>query len=804
MSQSRYNGWLMLSVAVFVLQPHTVAAQSAGAGPEEITVTARKREEDLQSVPIAVSAFTDEDLAIRDIFSLERLADQTPGLTFATTGAITGTRAVIRGVAQQTRVGDETNVATFIDGVYTPGFSGAEFFGFDSLERVEVIKGPQSALYGRNSFAGAINYVSKKPTYEFEYGGRLEVGQGERQGLTAYAAGPLIDDRLALRVDGGYNRTGGTNINRANNEPLGSTDTQFARATLVADPLDNLRLVLRLSAQDDLANPLAQTLVADDDPNRVGLRLFVSPFEIGAGNGQRIGRLYSGRLDNRSNNYTVDPRAYSGDREIRRASFEFDWDLGWASLIGITGYQDRQVATLNDYNTCRNDVRPAVCDTVSPTAVGTFFNGTAGGNSLLLGGPQIVSVLTGTVEDRDEFSQNLYLQSNGDGDFQWLAGLYFSTEDFKDQNQRLSDATLQSPDGSTVYAIGSPTPLTDSTTLISNDFYSVFASGSLDFADIWNVTLEGRYTREDKEADQIADRFPIRVPPDQPTGLQQRAFNFFTPRVIVTVTPTDDFLAYVSAAKGVKSGGFNPGSVQFPTFDQEENWTYEIGSKWTLWDGRARLNGAAYFIDWDDQQITATDPDLTRLPITVNVASTEIMGVELEAFLSPTDWLEFNLGATVLDAEYKDGATTTIEQLIDCDAIPIPCDVTTPLGAVTSGSIAGKQVAGTPEATLNFGAQARWPMPGGNMDFIARADYAWQDKIYVDEANAGFIPSRETLNLRVGLDGDTWSFQGFCNNATNDKTPLFALPPRDILGVPHYSVVNRNLRLCGVQMSLRM
>ncbi|MEE4186266.1 MAG: TonB-dependent receptor, partial [Gammaproteobacteria bacterium] len=617
MSHSRVSGWLLLPAAALVfLQPLAAVAQQAGARPDEIRVTARKREESLQSVPIAVSAFSSEDLAIRDIFSLEQLADQTPGLTFATTGAITGTRAVIRGLAQQTRVGDETNVATFIDGVYTPGFSGAEFFGFDSLERVEVVKGPQSALYGRNSFAGAINYVSKRPTYEFEYGGRLEVGQGERQGLTAYVAGPLVQDKLALRVDGGYNRTGGTNINTADNEPLGSTDTQFARATFVADPLDNLRLFLRLSAQDDFANPLAETLIADDDPNRVGLRLSVSPFELGAGGGQRIGRLYRGEINNRSNNYTIDPRSFSGDREIRRASFEFDWDLGWASLIGITGYQDRQVSTLNDFNTCRNDVRPAVCDTVSPTAIGTFFGGTAGGNPLLLGGNQIVSVLTGTVEDRDEFSQNLYLQSNGDGDFQWLAGVYYSTEDFKDQNQRLSDALIQNPAGTIIYAIASPVPQTDSTTLISNQFYSVFASGSLDFNATWNLTVEGRYTREDKEANQIADLYPIRTPPSQPTGLQQRAFNFFTPRFILTATPTADFLAYVSAAKGVKSGGFNPGSVQFPTFDQEENWTYEIGSKWTLWDGRARVNTAAYFVDWDQQQITATDPDNTQLPIT--------------------------------------------------------------------------------------------------------------------------------------------------------------------------------------------
>ena len=122
----------------------------------------------------------------------------TPVLSFGTAGSVVNRRAIIRGMSQQTRVGDETNVATFIDGVYTPGFSGAEFFVSDSLERIEVLKGPQSALYGRNSFAGAINYVTAKPDYELAYGGQTTVGQDDRRGISGYLSGPVIDDTLAL------------------------------------------------------------------------------------------------------------------------------------------------------------------------------------------------------------------------------------------------------------------------------------------------------------------------------------------------------------------------------------------------------------------------------------------------------------------------------------------------------------------------------------------------------------------------------------------------------------------------------
>ena len=163
--------------------------------PEELVVTARKREENLQSVPISVATLGREDLQLRDVINLERLAEQTPGLSFATAGSLVNRRAVIRGMSQQTRVGDETNVATFVDGVYTPGFSGAEFFGFETLERIEVIKGPQSALYGRNSFAGAINYVTAKPTYETAGGAELTVGSDERFGISGYISGPVVEDQ---------------------------------------------------------------------------------------------------------------------------------------------------------------------------------------------------------------------------------------------------------------------------------------------------------------------------------------------------------------------------------------------------------------------------------------------------------------------------------------------------------------------------------------------------------------------------------------------------------------------------------
>ena len=794
---SLFSGLVFISPAV--MWPAVVGAQQPAARGtiEEVTVTARRREENLQSVPISVSAFSEEDLRVRDVYNLERLADQTPGLSFGTAGSVVNRRAIIRGMSQQTRVGDETNVATFIDGVYTPGFSGAEFFVSDSLERVEVLKGPQSALYGRNSFAGAINYVTAKPDYELSYGGQTTVGQDDRRGISGYLSGPVIDDTLALRLDAGFNRTGGTLENSVDGDPLGSTDTSFARIGARWDATERLRVGLSLSWQEDDSNPTPITIVADDDPRRVGTKMIFtfSPFEFAAGGGGPIGRLYQGAIRNTSDRYWVDRRSYAGDREIYRTALTVEYDFDGFQLISTTGYQKREVDTLSDFNTCRQDVRAAVCDTVSPTAIGTFFGGP------LAGSPLIGGVLTGTVEDRDEFSQDLRLQSTGDGPLAWSAGLYYSTEDFRDQSQRLSDIDLVAPSG-TIYAVADPRPLIDSSTDITNDFYSAYGSIGYDLSEMWNVSLEGRYTREEKEANQTTNNFPDNRPP---TGKEDEDFTFFTPRAILNFTPTDDLLVYTSVAKGVKSGGFNPGSVTMPVYDDETNWTYELGTKYTFLDGRARVNAAVYYIDWDDQQVTAIDPDNSQLPITTNVAETEIKGGELEFFYTPLDWLQLNLGAAYTDAEYKKGTSTSIEFLTDCENLTIPCDLFIPGSNmfVTSGDLSGQNVIGTPEKTFNGGAQVTWPIFAGRWDFTGRVDYSWQDKIYIDEANSGYIPSRETVNLRLGIRNDDWSFDGFCNNLTDDDTPVFALPPRDILGVPHYAVVNREERSCGLQVAYR-
>jgi len=262
-------------------------------------------------------------------------------------------------------------------------------------------------------------------------------------------------------------------------------------------------------------------------------------------------------------------------------------------------------------------------------------------------------------------------------------------------------------------------------------------------------------------------------------------------------------LSYASVAKGEKSGGFNPGAEpERATYEPEKNWTTEVGAKYTFWEDRALLNAAVYHVDWTDQQITAVAAD-GRTPITANVAETEINGFELEGSVNPLDWLQLNAGYSSLSAKYTEGIADSVANLVDCDALGVPCDKDLGFNLATGGDISGKKVVGTPSKTVNLGAQLRFPIFSGRWDFVSRMDYSWQDRQYIDEANVGYIPARTTVDLGLVVEDEQLSFQGYCNNLTDDNTPVFALPPRDILGVPHFFVVNRQGRMCGLQATYK-
>lgn len=751
--------------ALVTVSTATEAFAQAGV-VEEVVVTARRKAETLQSVPISVSAFSADQIENRGIESLQSLANATPGMVFNTSANITSNRPIIRGLSQQTRVGDEVNTAIFIDGVYSSGFSGSEI-GFDGLQRVEVVRGPQSALYGRNSFAGAINYITRKPTDEVEYGGRATIGTKGKWGAGGYISGPIIEGKLGARLDTGYTEPGGTFRNSADGKRLNNRTNGYARIGVKSDPTDALDIFVSYSYNEDNGSGTALTVIADNDPRRVAKpaasRRTPNP----------VGRRVQGEITDEAATFFFDPNVTNGDREAHRATMNVEADLNAVRFISLTGFEKRNVKTFSDLDT---------------TPQGTPFPS------------GLVQNASGDLEDRHEFSQDFRFESNSEGPLSWLGGLYYSDEKFDDASVRYS-TPAQGTTSPAPKADGSPS--VDERSIYKNEFVSVYGSLGYDFTEQLDLSLEARYTWEDKSGNNVEDNFGAGA---APKGLIADKFKYFTPRAILSFKPTTETLIYGSVAKGVKSGGFNANAPRLDEriYNPEQNWTYELGAKVSFLDDRVFASLSAYHIDWSNQQTLVFARDLAGATIAEsiigNVAKSAVDGGELQLNIVPNDYLKFDFGYGLTDAKYKDALLSDLAGFVDCAVLNAECAVVNGV-LQTTGRVDGNRIEYTSKHTFSLGGEFTAPI-NGDWDFYSRADLAYNSRKFVDSGNNGWVPSREELNLRVGVQTDQVKFQAFCNNVTNDRTPITGFAPRDFLGNPHYFVTNRDGRMCGLTVSV--
>lgn len=781
----------------------TIGAAAASPGLDEVVVTARGDEEVLHSVPLSLSAFTEQDMWDRGIETLEDLAAFTPSLDFVSTGNIGGTRPVIRGLSQQTRVGDEPNVATFIDGVYTPGFSGTTQL-FDALARVEVVRGPQNAAYGRNSFAGAINYISNKPSAEFDAGVRSTLATDNKRSLSGFVSGPLVGSALTARIDAALRDTGGTYRNELDGEALANRRTDFARLGLRVHVGDIVFDGTVMHTKDDISPP-ARSIIDEFDPRVVGKPGGRgSPFERGfvdfAGQpaGTRIGRRVQGKIDDVADIFSFDPHSAS-ERVNTLFALKFDWHIGERfSLVSNSGYQHREVDSLSD---------------VDASADGTVYLDGRGG---VIGEPVFVQGVTGSREDRDEISTDLRLEFDGYGRLDWMIGGYFSREEFADMRVRSGSPALQRQTGtcseeifgpglsSCIVDYALPELLVASRTGYDNQYAAIYGRIELGLKDSLTLSLEARNTWEKKSADNSVADLPSNSVPRGNLGT--RSFDYLTPRFNLAYRATESILLYAMASKGVKSGGFNGDAVRDEdiAYFPESNWTYELGGKFALWNGRGRFNVAGYYIDWKNQQVTVAQEGSTT-PIVGNIAASTITGLEAEIVVAATDFLTFDIGYSFSDAKYEDAMLQSQSGWVDCTAIgTIECvpeldSDGDPIGElVSSGRADGNQLVNASRHHFNFGAEYRRPLGIRRWDVFVRGDVGYRSRRYVDPLNIGWVPSRSTVDLRLGMRNDRWTAEGFCENLFDDDTPAMAFSPRDFLGVPHHFVTNRTGRICGL------
>ena len=248
-------------------------------------------------------------------------------------------------------------------------------------------------------------------------------------------------------------------------------------------------------------------------------------------------------------------------------------------------------------------------------------------------------------------------------------------------------------------------------------------------------------------------------------GLSE-TFKVVTPRFTVEHDLTEDSLVYASAARGAKSGGFNATAVadEYKVFDEEFNWTYELGAKNTFMDGRLVVNGALFYTDWTNMQLNSPDPSSANpdaVTITLNLGDATIFGVEADAAFYATDNLSFDGTFSHADGTYNDG---TIDARFR--RLPAPCD---DVICSTTGDVGGNDIERTPQTQASFGAQWENELPVLGASYYVRGDLTWQSEFYATSANLATIPARTLLGARAALQWDNVDLSFWVKNLTDEK-----------------------------------
>lgn len=624
MTTTRASIWLAsaaLGAMAFASQP--AFAQAAAQAPaanalEEVIVTADRRARNLQDVPSAITAVTGEQLQRARVVDLNSLASTVPSFSMTESSAL-GKELSIRGVTS-VRILDATaepSVGMFIDDVYISRL-GSAFTDFYDLERIEVIRGPQGVLLGKNVVGGAISVITAKP--QFDPAGQATVSFGNYNAVmtSGYVTGPLTDT-LAARLAFQTRRRDGFSENVIRHEEMDDLDSYQGRGELLYVAAEgDLRALLTFDYGASKNNGTAR--VMSDDPFAAG---------TGAVTTYRRARNLGPRD-------ATSPQHEYANRLARGASLRVDWGaFPGAKLTSISGWRSSKGDM--SYNQLGVGSPPGLAD--------TYYS---------------------TVERPETFSQELRLVSDASADsrLDWILGAFYQRDNVLryDSNVATTSTTVAALSGTFLYRNHAHLKTA-----------AVFGQVGFKITDQIKITAGLRYTKDKKNGERIA-----RCLEDGGDGLCVAAlvlaknqsftvdygdsWNSLTPQGILEYRPNDDVMLYASVAKGFKGGGWDhlPSTAVAARigYDPEKVTNYEVGAKADLLDRRLRVNAALFQMDYKDLQSQQLVLECLCL-ITSNAGTAKIKGIEAEATLAVVDGLTFSASGSLLDAKYDkfvDGA----------------------------------------------------------------------------------------------------------------------------------------------------
>lgn len=724
-------------------------APSAAAAPGDIVVTARRRSESLLNVPVNVTALGSESIAKLGIRTLTDLAQATPGFTYGNTGQRTGNRVTMRGLGVSTTGASKTSF--FLDGVYIAGdYTG---LALSALERVEVLKGPQSALFGRASFAGAVNFVTREPTNVVSGAASMEVASFGEFRVDANLSVPIIEDKLyGLVAVNYYDFDAPDDWRDVDGTRHGSQSSRGAMGKLTFRPSPDFEVTAFGSYNRNSDGP--GTALFIDPALRNGMITKINPL-TGTPTGV-IARYpfgsvptFSPRLGNY--NYFQGYLTNPGDR-IRQ----------WRSYLQMeTGIADHTLTVTGAYNDQHNESQSNAFLRARPPA-GTVSNALAHSE-----------IIDKSVEARLQSPQKQW--------FRYALGLYYL------------DIKVNNLPSSSTYSVG-PAVAND---LISvgafgtnrNTNKSVFGALYIDPFDKLTISLEGRYQWEDVKRTGATASFitlaafnagtrSTLTPILAPGGAQfDTTFKAFLPRANIQYRFSPNFNVYATYSKGNNPGGFN--TSQFASPDQrvirEENlYNYEVGLKARMFNSLT-VNLAAYLMDWKDQQTTGTFftsatavPPNTAYAIVENRGSSRIKGVDAEVdWRTPLDGLSFRVAGAYNDGRYRNYCSTNYAALL----YTLPATAT-PAQRIQFACVPvdGNSLESVSKWTASVSADYVRPL-FDQWDGFLRGDYQYASRQYDSELNFARAGEAHIVNLRAGIQRDHLTVEIYGRNLTNNATP---------------------------------
>jgi len=783
--------WGMMIFTMSCLAVSNTYAQAQ----EEIVITARKKEESLQDVPLSVSAYTSDQLEARGIRNNYQLADFTVNFNTQQQLGRRDDRPVIRGQTAPATKG-EPNASYFIDGAFVAGSISTAMLG--AVERIEILRGPQSAQFGRATFSGAVNYVTRRPSNEFEGELTSKAGTHDDYQLGGWVSGPIVQDRLMYFVGVNWQKFGGewhnalladsaTNpelyINppqQADTSRLGGIETKEINTKLLFTPTDDSEFTLKYSyseGDDDHYAPIQWTELNCYIPEGPSQPWWDSSAAAGTG-GAFCGEMKPGNRSSRINlpdfragmqtkenilgvgtypeDYTAPPTKPGTRREQRRFLFQFDQGLGDWDMTQRFAYNTDDFESAFDLD--RMEHR-------NPSFLTNLF-------------------LFETNHTVDDWSFELRFASPQDTPVRGQVGVYY----FESENT----GSQRSFPGPGLAQFTNPRSVETTNT-------AFFGTLEMDLAEDLSLALETRYAEDSK--DLIA---PIYDPATDVNNINRvdshLTFSSFTPRVTLRYQPNDEVMLYGLVAKGNKPGGFNLGffaGASLPTafpddpitepddprcndlsavlgsydaiacgkafFEEEVAWTYESGVKTSWLDRRITANLSLFYIDWENQgqfQTVDTARNGGNVPDTtvVNAGKSRSIGLELETNFVITDnfFLTANYGYVKAEyVEFNSDFYAAITGVNDLDG---------------KGNVAGNRLPNNPSHSVVLGAVYTDQLTE-SLGWFGRTDLAYETEREINETSLAQMGDRALLNVRLGLESEAWRLTLYVTNLLDDDTP---------------------------------